>query len=121
MEWERQSRVRSKLRPEVEFVIARMTFGRRIELMRRVRDLALRLEYFEAGREERNQMEASLLAAEIDSVYLQWGLVGIAGLQIDGEPPSCEKFLADGPEELVREALVTIRRECGLDEGERKN
>ena len=64
----------------VEFVIARMTFGRRLELMRRVRDLAARLEFFEAGRDAGNEMEASLLGAEIDRLYLMWGLEEIRGL-----------------------------------------
>ena len=52
--------------PGVSFAIARMTFGRRLELMKRVRDLAARIEYFDAGRDEKNRMEASLLGAEMD-------------------------------------------------------
>ena len=76
----------SKERPGVEFVIALMTFGRRIELMRQVRDLAARLEYFEAGRDAKNGMEASLLGAEIDRLYIRWGIEEIRGLETRRRP-----------------------------------
>lgn len=121
MNWESETRVQSEAHPAVSFVIRRMTFGRRVELMRRVRDLALRLEYFEAGRDEKNQMEASLLAAEIDRLYLEWGLADITGLSIDGVPADKTALFAAGPEELVQEAIALVRAECGLDAQERKN
>ena len=81
--WTSRKVVASKARPGVAFVIALMTFGRRIELMRRVRDLAARLEYFEAGRDAKNGMEASLLSAEVDRLYLLWGLEEVKGLELD--------------------------------------
>ena len=121
MNWESHVTLRSGEMPGVEFVLARMTFGRRIELMRRVRELAVRLEYFEAGRDEKNQMEASLLAAEIDRLYLEWGLLDVHGLAIDGEPADARVFIENGPEALVHEALRLVRSSCGLDEQERKN
>ncbi len=92
-----------------------------MDLMRRVRDLAVRLEYFEAGRDEKNQMEASLLAAQIDRIYLEWGLESLEGLSIDGQEADCSSFLDHGPEKLVEEALTLVRAECGLSEQERKN
>jgi hypothetical protein len=119
--WSSRKIVKSQARPGVEFVITRMTFGRRVELMRRVRDLAAKLEFFEAGRDERNRMEASLLAAEIDRIYVQWGIEEIRGLDIDGEKATAESLLDRGPEELVHEVLIAIRSECGLTEAERKN
>jgi hypothetical protein len=119
--WNSRKVVASKARPGVEFVIALMTFGRRIELMRRVRDLAARLEYFEAGRDAKNGMEASLLGAEIDRLYIRWGVEEIRGLKIDGVPASVEALLESGPEELFFEALAAVKAECGLDENERKN
>jgi hypothetical protein len=121
MEWERKTVVPSRTRPGVEFVIARMTFGRRLELMRRVRDLAARLEYFEAGREERNRMESSILAGEIDSLYVRWGLEEIRGLEIEGVPADVDALIDRGPEDLFIEALTAIRAECGLTEAETKN
>jgi len=107
--------------PGVDLVIGRMTFGRRLELMKRVRDLAVRLEYFDAGRDERNRMEAGLLGAQMDLIYIEWGLEEIRGLMLDGLPATPVSLLERGPEELVREALEAIKAECGLTETERKN
>jgi hypothetical protein len=119
--WNSTKVVASNERPGVEFVIARMTFGRRIELMRKVRDLAVRLEYFEAGRDAKNEMEASLLGAEIDRLYIRWGLEEIRGLELDGAPATADSLIESGPEELFLEALTAVRAECGLVENERKN
>ena len=119
--WNSRKVVASEERPGVEFVIARMTFGRRIELMREVRDLAARLEYFEAGQDAKNGMEASLLGAEIDRLYIHWGLEEIRGLEIDGIPATAQSLIEDGPEELFFEALTAVKAECGLLENERKN
>jgi hypothetical protein len=113
--------VRSESHPGVEFVIARMTFGRRLELMRRVRDLAARLEFFEAGQDARNGMEASLLGAEIDKLYILWGVEEVQGLELDGVPATAESLIEQGPEELFGEALAAVKIECGLTENERKN
>lgn len=98
-----------------------MTFGRRLELMKRVRDLAARIEYFEAGRDEKNRMESSLLGAELDKLYLAWGLEEVRGLVLDGVAATPELLIEKGPEALVREALESIKAECGLSEAERKN
>jgi len=119
--WVSKRVVASAERPGVEFVIARMTFGRRIELMRHVRELAARLEYFEAGRDAKNGMEASLLGAEIDRLYIRWGLEEIRGLEIDGVPATAESLIESGPEDLFLEALAAVMAECGLLENERKN
>lgn len=107
--------------PGVSFAIARMTFGRRLELMKRVRDLAVRIEYFDAGRDEKNRIEASLLGAEMDKVYLAWGLEEVRGLALDGEAATPSALVERGPEALVHEALAAIKAECGLTETERKN
>lgn len=119
--WQSKTVVRSESWPGVEFVIARITFGRRLELLKRVRDLAVRLEYFEAGREEKNRIEASLLGAQLDRLYIEWGLEEVRGLDIDGEPATPESLVDRGPEELFQEALAAVKAECGLSEQERKN
>jgi hypothetical protein len=54
-------------------------------------------------------------------VYVSWGLAGVEGLEIDGQPASVDLLLEAGPESLVSEALALIRREAGLSEEERKN
>ena len=119
--WQSNRIVESKAMPGVELVIARMTFGRRLELMKRVRDLATRLEYFEAGRDEKNRIEASLLGAQLDRLYIEWGLEEIRGLELDGESATALSLIERGPEGLFQEALRAVKTECGLDENERKN
>jgi hypothetical protein len=120
-DWSSRTVAVSESSPGVEFVIARMTFGRRLELMRRVRELAARLEFFEAGRDAGNGMEASLLGCEIDRLYFLWGVEEIRGLELDGVPATAESLIERGPEELFVEALAAVKAECGLSENERKN
>jgi hypothetical protein len=120
-DWSSRTVALSEASPGVEFVIARMTFGRRLELMRRVRELAARLEFFEAGRDAGNGMEASLLGCEIDRLYFLWGVEEIRGLELDGVPATAESLIERGPEELFVEALAAVKAECGLSENERKN
>jgi hypothetical protein len=119
--WESRKIVRSELRPDVEYHVSRMSFGRRLELMKKIRDLAGRIEFFEAGQAESNRMEASLLAGEMDRVFLEWGLQGVSGLEIDGAPASVAALIEKGPEDLVHEALAIVKSACGLDAAERKN
>jgi len=91
--------VPSEFAPGVEFVIVRMTFGRRLELMKRVRHMAARAEFFEAGLDQKNRMEASVLGAEVDRLYVEWALEEIRGLELDG--------LAATPRLLVERRLKT--------------
>ena len=119
--WQSNRIVASEAMPGVEFVIARMTFGRRLELLKRVRDLAARLEYFEAGRDESNRVEAGLLGAQLDRLYIDWGLEEVRGLELDGEAATPFSLIERGPEDLFKEALAAVKAECGLNEQERKN
>jgi len=50
MTYESSTQVESKIRPGVTFVIAKMSFGRRMELVRRIRELALRCEFLHSGK-----------------------------------------------------------------------
>ena len=106
--------------PGVTFVLAKMSFGRRVELMRRLREIARQVEFHEAG-DAREKIEAALLTSEIDRLYVIWGLKEVRGLELDGEPASPESLAATGPEELFREAVTMVKAECGLTEAERKN
>ncbi len=107
--------------PGVRFTIARMSFGRRLELGTRIRELSKRVEFHQGGQETGEKIEAGILACEIDRVYLQWGLVHISGLSIDGEPATVESVLERGPDGLSREIVAAIKAQCGLTEDERKN
>jgi hypothetical protein len=121
MGYETVVQVESKTSPGVTFAVAKMSFGRRVELMRRIRALAERVEFLDAGHTPEDQMDGALLRAEIDRVYLTWGLAGISGLELDGEPATPTALAEVGPEELFREALAAVKAETGLTETERKN
>ena len=92
-----------------------------MELSRRVRELSRRVEFLEAGPEMHEKIEASILAQEIDAMYLHSGLVSVEGLIIDGEPATAVRLLEKGPEGLTREVVSAIKEQCGLSEPERKN
>ncbi len=113
--------VDSEVLAGVRFRVARMSVGRRIELARRIREAAARLEFLEAGSDVRDRLDAAVLQGEIDRVYLGWALEEIEGLEIDGVPATPELLIERGPVELSKEILVRIRSECGLSESERKN
>jgi hypothetical protein len=111
----------SKTMPGVRFAIHRISFGRRMELSRRVRELSRKAEFLEAGTETHEKIEANILAQEIDAMYLHWGLLSIEALIIDGEPATATRLLEKGPEDLTREIVCAIKGQCGLSEPERKN
>ena len=113
--------IESKAVQGVRFGIHRISFGRRMELSRRVRELSRKAEFLEAGTEMHEKIEASILAQEIDAMYVHWGLLSIDGLMIDGEPATAVDLLEKGPEELAREVVSAIKEQCGLSEVERKN
>lgn len=122
MDYESTITVESKALPGVRVTVRRMSFGRRLELTRQVKQLLSRLEFLAAGEATAaEEVAAALAASEIDRVYVSWGLAGVEGLEIDGRPATAELLLDAGPESLVSEALALIRREAGLSEEERKN
>ena len=67
------------------------------------------------------KIEAALLRAEVERLYLTWGLVKVEGLEVDGATATPESLLNEGPEDLCREAIRAIKAECGLTDAERKN
>jgi hypothetical protein len=105
----------------VRFAIVRMSFGRRIDLARRIREIGRKIEFLDAGNDVREKLEAAVLAVEIDRTYLEWGLAGIEGLKIDGETATAATLIEKGPADLATEILARIKAESGLNEDERKN
>jgi hypothetical protein len=119
IDYESVAQIKSEICPGVSYRIARMSFGRRIELMRLVRDATIKLEFQEAAGET-SQMEAAILSSEVDRLYVRWALKAIDGLLIDGLPATPEILVLDGPEELLQEVLTLVRAECGLSDAEKK-
>jgi hypothetical protein len=123
--WESRVWFDSEAMDGVRYEIVRISFGRRIELARRIREIGRRMEYLEAGGKlengARETLEATVLSAEIDRAYLEWGLVSVEGLEIDGEAATPEAVVDRGPVELAVEILGRIKSECGMSEDERKN
>ena len=113
--------INSKAVPGVKFVLNRVSFGRRMELSKRVLEISQRAGFLEAGNRIQEKIEASILAQQIDALYLAWGLVSVDGLKIDGEAPTTSQLIEKGPEELTREIVSMIKAQCGLSEVERKN
>jgi hypothetical protein len=105
----------------VRYTIRKVSFGRRVELTRRIRELASRKEFLEGGDTPQDKMDAALLGSEIDRIYVLWGLKEVTGLQLDGVCATPESFAETGPEALFREALHAIKEQCGLSDVERKN
>jgi len=121
MTYESVTVIESAAAPGVRYTVARMSFARRVELMRAVRELARRMEFLEAGASAGDKMDGALLQAEIDRLYLRWGLREVSGLEVDGAGATPDSLAEAGPEDLFREALAAVRAETGLSEPERKN
>jgi hypothetical protein len=111
--------VSSALSPGVIYIIEKMSFVRRLDLMKSIRNLAIQLE-FEMAAEKSDTMTVSVLTAQIDCLYLRWGLREVQGLFIDGNPATPELLTSAGPEELFAEALAAVKRECGLTDVQKK-
>lgn len=107
--------------PGVEYTIARLSLGRRIELGQRVREIGFQGDFLAASKNVLDQVDAAILQRRIDRVYLEWGLLGIKGFSIDGAEATPAMVIDAGPEELTREILGAIRAELQLSEEERKN
>lgn len=113
--------VESQISPGVVYVLARMSFGRRIELTKKIRQLAQKAEFLDASTDAQEVTEARVLVAEVERIYLLWGLTEVRGLVLDGKPATPEALVEHGPEGLFREAVEAVKAECGLSEAERKN
>jgi hypothetical protein len=113
--------LKSDTTPGVSYTVLRMSFGRRMELFRLIREMAAKLPYLDASTELQEKVEANLLSQAIDELYLRWGLLEVRGLSIDGESATVESLIACGPEELTKEIVAAVKAQCGLSEEERKN
>lgn len=121
MTYDSTLKVVSVVAPDVSFIIQRVSVARRLELLRRVRDLTSRIDFYRAGALIGDKLDASIASGEVESLYVTWGVIRIDGLLIDGNEATPELLISSGPEELVREAADSVRKQLGLSEDERKN
>lgn len=121
MDYRSVVRMESASCPGVWFTVRKMTFGRRLELAKLIRELGGKLEFASAGEGAKDAMDAAVLGAEIDAMYLRWGLESVEGLSVDGAAATAATIVELGPERLTEEILTAIKRECGLTQDERKN
>ena len=121
MNYESTFEIRSASNPGVVLTVKRVSVARRLELLRKIRDLVKRVEFYNAGGQLHDKLEATIASSEIESLYVVWGISGISGLSIDGLDATAEKLVERGPEGIVREAATLVRSQLGLSEEERKN
>jgi hypothetical protein len=86
--------------PGVRLRLRRMSYGRRLELLKQVREIVGRMEYFNAGSSAVERIEAATLSAELEQLYLKWGVDSIEGLTIDGNPADGAALFDSAPESL---------------------
>jgi hypothetical protein len=111
---------RSRHYEQVSFAVRRPSLAQRIALTSRVRELTLKHEFLQAG-DITDRLAASLSELFVRKLYLEWGLVEIKGLKIDGEQACTSRLIASGPEDLTEEIICAVKAEAGLTEDERKN
>ena len=121
MEYDSYVAVKSQSAPGVTYLLAKMSFGRRVELTKRIWELAQRIEFLRAGEDLKDKIQSAVLSAEVERTYVLWGVKEIPGLTVDGKPATAESLIEAGPEDLFREAVAAVRAQCGLTEAERKN
>lgn len=107
--------------PGVTFTTRRMSFGRRLELACRARDLGQALEFQRAGAALEDRLAAAVSIGTLDRMLLEWGLAEVSGIEIDGVPATPAVCIERAPEPLIREILTVVQAECGLSDEERKN
>lgn len=121
MNYESGWEMASETAPGVTFRLRRVSFRGRLELLRAVRAISGRQEFAAAGDSLADRLDAAVLEQELNEIYLRWGLLGVVGLTLDGEPASVEGLIERGPETLCQEILALIKSECGISEDESKN
>ncbi len=104
----------------IRYAVRKMSLAQRIELVERIQLLSSRYEFLKAG-DALEKNEAHLADLLVRKLYLEWGLVVVEGLAIDGEKASAELLIEKGPEVLCDEIISAVRAELELSDEERKN
>lgn len=104
----------------VRFAVRKISLASRLELIKKIRDLCLKHEFLRSG-DRTEQSEGTLADLLVEKLYLEWGLLAIKGLTIDGAAATIDSLIQSGPEVLTDEIVARIRFELGLSEDEIKN
>jgi hypothetical protein len=91
-----------------------------MDLIRRIRELSLKCEFLNAGERAEEKLQAALFSAEIDRLYVTWGLQELTGLEVDGVAATPELLVETGPRGAVPWIVDAIKAECGLRNGTKK-
>ncbi len=121
MTYESAFSIESATVPGVVLTVRRVSVARRLDLLRQIREATARAEFYSAGADLADKLDASIASSEIERVYVTWGIAAITGLLIDGVEATPETLVTRGPESLAREAATLVRSQLGLTEEERKN
>jgi len=111
----------SRISPDVTVKIRRVSFARRNELTRILAPMAARMKALTASKSAEDLAAAGILRREMANALLDWGLVDVSGLLIDGVAATKQLLLQEGPEELTLEILAELHRQISLGEEETKN
>lgn len=111
----------SRVCPGVKVTLKRVSFWRRSELMKRLAPILAKARAIASTNEAEDLSSSGILRREILHILLEWGIVEVSGLRIDGAQATKETLLRDGPEELALEIFNELQRQLSLNETERKN
>lgn len=107
--------------PEVTVQLRRVSFARRNELTKMLAPMAARMKALAASTSDADVAAAGILRREMASALLEWGIVEVSGLTIDGISATKQLLIECGPEELTLEILSELHHQISLTEEERKN
>jgi hypothetical protein len=119
--WESSEWRTSEAVPGVRFLVRRPSLIKRAELTRRVRALVEEMSCRAGGETPEDRLRAAELEIEADTIYVEWGVLEVRGMEIDGKAATVAAVLASGPEALGREMAAAVRAELMLTGDERKN
>lgn len=112
---------RSRVCAGVEMELKRISFARRSELIAELSPMVAKLEFLAASDKNEDRTASALLRRQISQYLLEWGVVRVVGLEIDGVAASKKDLIESGPEGLVQEAVEELQRQLALSEQEKKN
>jgi hypothetical protein len=107
--------------PDVTCRIERITFEKRLALLREIRELARQYEFTTAGESVGDRYEAAVIQHEINRRYWDCFVSAVSGLTIDGEEATPARVWSHGPDRLVHEVLEVVASETFLSGNEVKN